>query len=175
MEQFIITGPSRSGKTTFISKYFDLSSQSIKISALTVAKHPENIEKLILKYMTNNRFVTAKNINTIIIDEFNYGVTSYQTQKLISSILNTVNTLNFKYLTGQEKTPFITTIVWSGTQTNLLKQVTNNLLYDLVDNEMPLTNLNITNVDTINENGKNDSVPEQSDPFNVYRITTTEN
>lgn len=175
MEQFVITGPSRSGKTTFISKCFDLSSQSIKISALTVAKHPENIEKLILKYMVNNRFVTAKNINTIIIDEFNYSVTAYQAQKLISSILNAVNTLNLKYLTNQDETPFIKTIVWSGTRTNLLKQVANSLLYDLVDDEMPLTNLNITNVDTVNNNNKIDSVPEQSNPFNVYRIATTEN
>lgn len=175
MEQFVITGPSRSGKTTFISKCFDLSSRSIKISALTVAKHPENIEKLILKYATNNRFVTAKNINTIIIDEFNYGVTSYQTQKLIASVLNTVNTLNFKYLTSQDEAPLIKTIIWSGTRTNLLKQVTNSLLYDVMDSEIPLTNLNITNVDTVNENNKIDSVPEQSDPFNVYRITTTEN
>lgn len=89
MEQFVITGPSRSGKTTFISKCFDLSSQSIKISALTA----------------------AKNLNNIIIDEFNYGVSSLQTKKLIASVLNTVNTLNFKYLTGQKGTPFIKTIV----------------------------------------------------------------
>lgn len=40
---------------------------------------------------------------------------------------------------------------------------------------MFLTNLNITNTDTINEHNKIDSVPERSDPFNIYQITTTEN
>ena len=173
MNQFVISGPTQSGKTAFINDALK-SKNVINVSALSIVNHPENITQFILKHSinTNDEFKN-NNSMTLVIDELNYGaISTSQMQHLINKVLTTVNMLNFAYTNNDTECPAIDSIVWCGTRMTLVQLVTNSLMYNLMNKEFPLNNINIQATNSINDQSK--PVTEQDDykTFNIYKIDT---
>lgn len=173
MNQFIISGPAQSGKTTFIDNAF-ASKNIINVNALSLVNHPENITQIILKHSinTNDEFKN-NNSMTLVIDELNYGaISTSQMQHLINKVLTTVNMLNFAYTNNDTECPAIDSIVWCGTRMTLVQLVTSSLMYNLMNKEFPLNNINVQTTNTINGQSKPSADENDYKTFNIYKIDT---
>lgn len=173
MNQFIISGPAQSGKTAFINNALE-SKNVINVSALSIVNHPENITQFILKHSIDANTESKNNQPTaLIIDDLNYGsISTSQIQHLINKVLTTVNMLNFAYTNNNTECPAIDSIIWCGTRMTLVQLVVNSLMYNLMNKEFPLSNINIQTTNTLNNQTKPIADEDDCKTFNIYHIDT---
>lgn len=169
MNQYVISGLSRSGKTYFANQVFD-KENTIRLIANNT--HPYNItdelyQKIINKRQASNDYTHQ----TLIVDELNYGMMpTHIMQGVINRITKAADELNHN-----SDEPVIDNIVWIGTRKTLIHLICENLIYHVMDPEDELVSFNIARLTAINGHKATDAFLSNDNPFQVFQATTTVN
>ena len=99
-------------------------------------------------------------------------INAHYFENLINKILTTVNMLNFAYTNNNTECPAIDSIIWCGTRMTLVQLVVNSLMYNLMNKEFPLNNINVQTTNTINDQSKPNADENDYKTFNIYQIDT---
>lgn len=161
ISNFVIAGDSRTGKTTYATSLVE-NGNYIKINTAG------NPIYEILANLTSSLVATKPDQHdiTLIVDELNYG--SYGTKDLIR-IIREINNVVAKVNANRDE-PLISTVIWIGTRTTLIKLVTDELTYQLMSNNSDVQMVKISSINKINEEPLADYFIDEEKPFKVYTI-----
>lgn len=161
LTNIVITGESRTGKTTY-AQSLTQENKSIKISAAGAPLY-EVLASLTTALVGID---TQAHDQTLIVDELNYG--SYSTRDLIQIIREVNNVVN--KVNANRDVPLISTIIWVGTRMTLIKLVVDELTNQIMNKHFDVTSIKLQSVNKINDEPLRGYFADANKPFSVYTI-----